>query len=144
MKLNGAGSFLNFNNVQPEAIPVTAGHRHKAGSIVSFNDAGMLAQPTFIYWGNSSKPADMLIRFFENSAPYKTIRTLNRFEMEAFIQLAGTKQPQELLQLACSNGNNKMNRMQVKTTVKKRRQVHDVTLFENNKAVFSQQLFYNV
>jgi hypothetical protein len=144
MQLNEASAFLNVNNFQPEAIAAIAGQRFSPGAIVAFDSYGLLAQPTFIYWDNSSKPADIVIRLFENSYPYDTIKTFNRFETEAFNQLAKTKQPAELIRLACSTRANKANRMLVKTTIKKRKQLHEVTVFENNQAVFNQQLFYNI
>ena len=62
------------------------GHSHKQGTVISFPDHHLLAQPTWVYWNGQKKAADVIVTFC-NRAGEKQFR-LNRFELEALNRLA--------------------------------------------------------
>src|SRR6185312_9523036 len=93
--------FADLN--QSENIPLIKGHLHEQGKLVFFEKEDLLAQPTWIYWQNNKyKPADIIINVFENKPPYKKIRTLNRFELEALVQFSEKRKEEKLLLALCT------------------------------------------
>jgi hypothetical protein len=65
------------------------GHTYKIGSPVYFNDQEMVAQPTWIYWGNDiNKPADVVVTFYKNDDTQKKLFRINRFELEGLNALS--------------------------------------------------------
>jgi len=140
----GASGFVDFTNSVAYTPEPVKGHSHKAGETVSFTSENLLAQPTWIYWDkNSSHPDDVLVSFFESSYPHKKVKSINRFELMALLQLPAEKQ---MLRAICSKPlDDTKDRLNVKTCIGKRKNVQDVTLIgNNNNVMLKQQFYYNV
>lgn len=140
----GAGSFLNIaGSAVSHNMQAVNGHTHTFGEIVRFTEQRLLAQPTWIHWrGNKRRPDDVVIHFYEDAYPYKKIKSINRFELLALIQL---QEQENLLQAICiKNKETNTNRLEVKTRIAKRKTVQEVNFFANNNIVLKQQFFYNV
>lgn len=145
IKNNGASGFLNITGTElPHGFSSINGLQHKAGDIVCFGKENILAQPAWIYWGNNrNTPDDVVISFFENSYPYKKIKSINRFELKALAKLGTDK---NILQGLCTkNRSTNKAKLNVQTRIRKRKQVQqDIKLYSNNEIVLKEQLFYNV
>ena len=138
-----ASGFINLSdNINAQAPVLAPGHKGKAGEVVSIGKENLLAQPTWIYWEkNSSHPDDVLVNLLETSHPYKRVRTINRFELQALVQLPAEN---SLLQAICVKpGVTSETVLNVKTRIEKRRNVQDVNLISNNDILLTQQFFYN-
>lgn len=143
VEINAGTSF--WGSTKFPVAEVAKGHSCEAGDVIAFPQYNMLAQPNWIYWGDKNKASDIIINFFENDPPYKKTRSINRFEMEAFLQLAERKNEKDLLLSLCNTDPTAAKRLLVKTRIKRsKQQVHDVALYENNNLTFKKQLFYNV
>ena len=60
---------LNSANNQKE----TKGHYYKYGEIIYFPKENILAQPTWIFWNDRTKPADVVVTLFENNHSFKKL-----------------------------------------------------------------------
>ncbi len=79
-------------------IANTCGHHHEKGEIILFLKENILAQPTWIYWGEDNTcPADVVITLFENNETQNKISRLNRFEIDALYKLSKEFKEDELL-----------------------------------------------
>lgn len=139
-----ASGFINLSdNINAQSPVLAPGHTGKAGEVVSIGKENLLAQPTWIYWEkNSSHPDDVLVNLLEASYPYKRVRTINRFELQALVQLPAEKQ---LVKAICVKpGTTDSDRLNVKTIIEKRRNVQDVMLTRNNDILFTTQFLNNV
>lgn len=149
VKNSGAAGFLNITGiVLPHNFTPINGLESRTGDIVSFEKENMLAQPTWIYWGNNrNTPDDVVISFFENSHPYKKIKTINRFELKALVKLDTGNTDENMLQAICNKKQQTGNvkpMLNIQTLIRKGKHVQDVTLYSDNKMVLKEQLFYNV
>jgi hypothetical protein len=64
------------------------GHIYEKGATTYFENEGMMAQPTWIYWGSKkSSPDDVVITFTKGSGTAKQTFRLNRYEIEALQSL---------------------------------------------------------
>ncbi len=144
VKKYGASTFVNFagGNSLPEMLPVT-GQLNKTGGITRFEKEQILAQPTWIFWSNNrSEPDDVVVTFFEDSYPYKKIQSINRFELQALVQLPAHKDRLPALRNKGAAG--ATDGLVVTTSIKRKKAVQDVQLFANKNIVFTQQFLYNV
>lgn len=140
----GASSFLNVaGSAISHNMQAVNGHTHTGGEIVCFSEQKLLAQPTWIYWGrNRGRADDVVIHLYEDVHPYKRVKSINRFELLALVQLPGQE---NLLQAICTKHKEEnRNRLEVKTRIAKRKTVQEVNLFANNNIVSKQQFIYNV
>lgn len=88
----------NRTSTMQNEITNTAGHHYKNGEIIFFSKENILAQPTWIYWGeNNTCPADVVITLFKNNETQSKISRLNRFEIEALYKLAKEYKQDQLL-----------------------------------------------
>jgi hypothetical protein len=144
VKNYGATGFLKLAaSVSQQVLQPVMGQLNKACDIVHFGKENLLAQPTWIYWANNgNQPSDVVITFYEASHPYKKLQSINRFELQALVQMPIDKNP---LPAICKKGvAAAKNRLQVKTKIGRKKAVQDVQLFENKNIVFNQQFFYNI
>jgi hypothetical protein len=139
----GASVFLNLTGGVPAfSLPFVPGQVNKEGKMVEFREENLLAQPTWIYWGkNTSEPDDVVITFYGNVYPYKKIKSINRFEMQALAQLPNNN---NLLHAICTQPTEEKSRLAVHTRIAKSKITQDVHLVANNNIVLKQQFFYNV
>src|SRR5450432_4047012 len=84
---------MNGSNNQKE----TKGHYYKYGEIIYFPKENILAQPTWIFWNDSTKPADVVITLFENNRAFKKILRFNRYEMDALWRISKEPGSEQLL-----------------------------------------------
>lgn len=149
LKNSSASVFLNMTGITlPHNFAAINGLESKMGDIVSFDKENMLAQPIWIYWGNNRRtPDDVVISFFENSYPYKKIKSINRFELKALVKPEIVNADENTLQAMCNkkqqDGNTKAA-LSVQTRILKGKHAQDIKLYSNNKIVLNQQLFYNI
>jgi hypothetical protein len=149
IKNSGASRFLNITGITlPHNLTAINGLVNKAGDIVSFEKENMLALPTWIYWGNNrNRPDDVIVSFFENSYPYKKIKSIDRFELKALVKLGNTNGDDNLLQAICTKQhglNAAKTKLVVQTRITKKKHVQDISLYNNNNIVLKEQLFYNI
>ena len=143
-----ATGFLTIGDIQlPQMPEPLKGQTHTTGPIISFEQEGILAQPTWVHWKNNDKPRDLLISFFENNAAYKKIVTINRYELEAMLKLSTTANSESLLTAICKNckaqKNGMKNGLQVKTSIKKNKGVQQAILYKHNNIVLENQFIIN-
>lgn len=149
IKNRGASGFLNITGTTlPHNFTPIDGLVSKMGNIVSFDKENMLAQPTWIYRGNNrNNPDDVVISFFENSYPYKKIKSINRFELKALVKLDTGNSDENILQALCNKKqqtDNAKAMFSVKTRICKGKYTQDINLYRNNEIVFKEHLFYNI
>lgn len=149
IKNNGASGFLNITGITlPHGLTAINGFVNRAGDIVSFEKENMLALPTWIYWDNNrNTPDDVVVSFFENSYPYKKIKSINRFELKALVKLGNTNGDANLLQAICTKPHRADaagTKLVLQTRIAKRKQIQDISLYSNNNIVLKEQLFYNI
>lgn len=144
IKKYGVSGFLNLaGSVSPLVLQPVEGQLNKAGDMVSFGKEQLLAQPTWIFWGtNRSEPDDVVVTFYEDSYPYKKIQSINRFELQALLQLPSANDPLPALRNKGMAG--AKDGLVVKTRITRKKAVQDVQLFANKNIIFKQQFFYNV
>ena len=144
-----ATGFLNIGDIHlPEMPESLKGQHHHTGPIISFEQEGILAQPTWVHWNNKTKPSDLLISFFENNAPYRKIVTINRYELEAMLKLSSTTATSDSLLVAiCKNcraqNSEARNGLQVKNTIQKNKKLQLVRLYEHNNIILENQFIIN-
>lgn len=139
-----ARSVIPMHTLQT-GIEAMNGQRFEAGEAMYLPQQNMLAQPTWIYWGNNNKPSDVIVSFFENSGDHKKIKNINRFELAALAKLGATHADKDLLQHICTKkAQDKKPALNILTKIKKDQQLQNVVLYKNNTVVFKEQLFYNV
>lgn len=141
----GGTTYFNFIETKLPFHPVaTAGHTYKAGPFVSLPNR-ILVQPTWIYWGTSMQQADdVLVTFYNEADGSRKIKTINRFELDALVSMAGKKDPAQLLSILCSDDKLKTKDFRASTKIKKGRATQEVRLYNNKELIATKQLFYNV
>lgn len=149
IKKAGASVFLNLTGMNlPVKHTVVNGHKMQKGTIINFDKENLLAQPTWIYWANNkAKPADIMINIYENSYPYNRIITLDKYQLNALLEISKKSSEENLLQAACcKNVEEKYSgpKLKIKTTIKKRKQTQDICFYKNNNLILQENLFYNV
>ena len=146
LKITGAKEYDGFVNLnQSESIPLIKGHFHEQGKLVSFQKENLLAQPTWIYWQNNKyKPTDVIINVFEDKSPYKKIRTLNRFELEALLQFSKKTEEENLLLALCTQkGIDHKTHAIVKTKIQKKSPTQEIAFYKNRTLLRREKLIYN-
>lgn len=139
-----ASSYLNLlgTTFTDTAIPA-AGHTHKAGAMVCFEKENLLAKPTWVHWGNNSDPDDVLISLYENRHPYKKLKTLNRYELDALVALAVNNQDVSLTSI-CVKTKEAPRSIVSTTRISRSKKLQDINLYNHQQLILSEQLFYNV
>ena len=139
-------SFNNSTGIKlPTGLLPLTGQRNVAGDVVHLVKENILAQPTWIYWGDHQQPDDIIISFFENKFPYKKIRNIDRYELAAIGKLAGAHEDKKMLQsLFVKSSHSGQPRLFINTRIKKYSKVQDIVMYHNNDIVLKDQLFYNV
>lgn len=146
LKITGAKEYDGFADLsQNERIPLIKGHSHKQGKLVSFQKENLLAQPTWIYWQNNQyKPADVIINVFENKSPYKKLRTLNRFELEALLQFSKKVEEDNLLLALCTQKDSRdKTHAIVITRIQKKLPTLEIAFFKKGTLLRNEKLIYN-
>jgi len=124
----------------------TKGHRYKYGEIIYFAKENILAQPTWIFWSNDNKPADVVVTLFENNHSFKKIIRLNRYEMDALYRLAEGPNPEQLPVASFNNDISIENAsMVIKTNpnIKKISQIQDISYYKERGLVFHKKFIYH-
>lgn len=146
LKITGAKEYDGFADLnQSESIPLIKGHSIMQGKLVFFQKENLLAQPTWIYWQNNQyKPADVIINIFENKSPYKKLRALNRFELEALLQFSKKTEEENLLLALCTqkDSRNKTHAVVI-TKIQKKSPAQEIVFFKNGTLLRNEKLIYN-
>jgi hypothetical protein len=130
-------------------VNATSGHRHQNGEVIIFSIENLLAQPTWIYWGDDcANPKDVVITLFENSEAQKKITRLNRFEMDAVYRLSKEHAADQLL-LTHHNASkplagNISTFIQNKTLINRHSNTQHLSYFKEQSLVFHKRIIYNV
>jgi len=146
LKIAGAKEYDGFADLnQSENIPLIKGHLHEQGKLVFFEKENLLAQPTWIYWQNNKyKPADIIINVFENKYPYKKLRALNRFELEALLQFSKKTEEENLLLALCTQkGIGHKTHAIVITKIQKKSPTQEIAFYKNGTLLRNEKLIYN-
>ncbi|RYY48251.1 MAG: hypothetical protein EOO06_10710 [Chitinophagaceae bacterium] len=145
MKKFGATTYFSFIETKLPYKPVaTAGHTYEAGQLVSLSN-GILVQPTWIYWGTGKQKADdVLVTFYNGTDGSRKLKTINRFELDALVSMAGKKDPAQLLSILCSDDKLKSKDFMASTKIKKGSATQEIRLYNNKELIAAKQLFYNV
>jgi hypothetical protein len=147
-KKSGGKKFYTLNDLKNRnIISDTKGHLYKNGETIYFSKENILAQPTWIFWGNDIlKPADVIITLFENNSSLKKIARLNRFEADALYKLF-SHYPEDKLFTAYNNSlkpnSNETTFIKNKITVKKNSQLHQLSYYKDKKLVTDKKFIYH-
>lgn len=126
-------------------ITAMPGMKYEQGQCIYLPEENLLALPTWIYWGNSEAPNDVLVSFFDNDNPQKKLKNINRFELAALAKLSVQPNEQLLLRSFCSKDHQQKKNIHVfRTSIKKQQQHQYVELRQGNHIVLKEPLFYNV
>lgn len=124
------------------------GQQVKAGGFVLFEKENLIAQPVWIYWLNKrSAPSDVVINVFENEYPYKKIRSLNRFELEALHKVSKKQAEELLLTAACAKNTFEKtvaHSMEIKTIFLIKSYSKQIRYYKNNQLILNDQQLYNI
>lgn len=147
LKIAGAKEYTGSAVLDSIEITNTKGHFPRFGNPVYLQPENVLARPVWIYWANNQlKPADVLINIYENEAPYKKIKTVNRYELAAMLQVFDKTGDAQLI-LASPNKKdepeNSACRLHVKTLIHKKFQIQHVSYFKNRQLLLNEKFIYN-
>jgi len=150
-------SFCKDNNgmpgiaqiLNPSMIPPCVGHFHKLGEVVYFACEGVLAQPTWVYWGKQkSLPDDLIISLYNDKDKSKFFR-INRFELEGLNALRKENDSistldvlKEMAHTPPEIKNNKLV-LKVTTVVDRKQRAKSVAILSKHQIAFQNQLNYN-
>jgi hypothetical protein len=143
-KKSGGQKFYTFTDLQSQNnLFNTKGHLYKNGEIIYFSKENILAQPTWIYWGNSlSKPADVVITLFDNNSSLKKISRLNRFEIDALYKVSNDHCNDNLLEAHCNNvkpAGNAISLLKNKISITKNSEVQQVSYYKDRALVLHKK-----
>ena len=150
-------SFCKDNNgmpgiaqpLNPSIIPPCVGHFYKLGEVVYFACEGVLAQPTWVYWGKQKNiPDDLIISFYNDEDKSKFFR-INRFELEGLNALRKENNSLSTLNVLKKMAhtppeikNNKIL-LRVTTVVDRKQYAKSVATLSKHQIAFQSQLIYN-
>jgi hypothetical protein len=124
----------------------TKGHYYKHGEIIYFPKENILAQPTWIFWNDRTKPADVVVTLFENDLSFNKIVRFNRYEMDALYRLSGEPDSEQLL-LASFNNTKPIagasTVIKTKTNIKKNSQIQDISYYKEQMLVFKDKIIHH-
>ena len=133
----------------PSMIPPCVGHFHKLGELIYFACEGVLAQPTWVYWGKQKNiPDDLIISFYNDKDKSKFFR-INRFELEGLNALRKENNSLSTLNVLKETAhtppeikNNKIL-LRVTTVVDRKQHAKSVAILSKYQIAFQNQLIYN-
>ena len=148
LKNAGAREYCSSTALSAGIMSVeTKGHVNRLGKAVYFEEENLLAQPTWIFWQNNQfKPADVLIHVYENKHPYKKIITLNRFQLNALMQVSkktGEKHLLTSLFTKRTSGDKIGATLKTQTTIKKRSHIQHISYYKNDQLLLKEKLIHN-
>lgn len=147
-------SFCSQNNGCPflgtgkTVMDTCKGHFPINGEMVFFSQENLLAQPTWIYWGeNKKRPNDVIITFFNKNQEQTKAFRVNRFELEALTELStGTnsviKGLKQTIKKDSLHGNNHKD-LVVKTKIQKGKHANIIADHSTKKITIDSRLIYN-
>lgn len=149
-------SFCSQNNGYPllagttdiKSIETCKGHFPKTGKMVFFSQENLLAQPTWIYWGeNKVQPMDVIITFYHNDQEQTKAFRINRFELEALTELsAGATESNVMANLKETISKRSLNSKKdfiAKTIIGKGKEAKITAIHSTNKITIDSKLIYN-
>ena len=126
----------------------TKGHSYKYGDMIYFPKEDILAQPTWIFWNDGTKAADVVVSFYDNNQPAACIIRLNRYEMEALYRLSEEPGSNELLSAFLNSGKRKRNpsagTLKTKTSFKQRSRIQEISYCEGQTVILHKKFIYHV
>jgi hypothetical protein len=134
---------LNASSHQTE----TKGHHYTYGEVIYFPQENILAQPTWIFWNDRTKPADVIITLFENNHSFKKILRFNRYEMDALYRISKEPGTEQLLLASFHNaipiGCTPGGIITSKTNIKKNSQIQDISYYKGQLLVFKDKIIHH-
>jgi len=124
----------------------TKGHYYKYGDFIYFSKENILAQPTWIFWNQSTKPADVVVTLFKNNHSSDKIISLNRYEMDALYRLSKEPGSEQLLTASFNNSKpiaSSLVIINTKTIIKKNSQIQDITYYKGQALVFEDKIIHH-
>ena len=146
---SGRSSIQNIQVDEAYMLQPFKGHIYEKGTTTYFETEGMMAQPTWIYWGcKKSSPDDVVITFTKGSGHTKQTFRLNRYEMEALQSLNSERisvsETRVLEDVAFARKNKKSSKdFYIKTKVEHRTAKIEVKHFEKRMTINKNGL-YNI
>jgi hypothetical protein len=135
--------------LNPSMIPLCAGHFYKLGEAVYFACEGIMAQPTWVYWGEQkNNPHDLIISFYDEKNKTSFFR-INRFELEGLNALRRENNLLNTLnvlkEMAHTATGQKIDKtlLKVTTIVNRKQHAKSVAILSTHQIVFQNQLIYN-
>ena len=145
----GGQKFYTLSDLQKNnVLSITKGHAYKNGEVIYFSKENIIAQPTWIFWGNNiSKPSDVVVTLFENNRSLKKIARLNRFEIDALYKLLKDYCADNLLVAHCNNlkpvSFNTMSAVKNKIKITKNSQIQQVSYYKERVLVSQKKFIYH-
>ena len=122
------------------------GHTYKNGEPIFFPKENIVAQPTWVFWGNNQlKPADVVITLIESASLMKIAR-LNRFELNALCKASTQFNNDKILTAFCNNVNpfaKKLDSLKNKTAITKNSQTQQVSYYKERSLIFHKKFIYH-
>jgi hypothetical protein len=125
----------------------TKGHSYKYGEIIYLPKENILAQPTWIFWNGGTRPADVIVTFFENNHASSPVIRLNRYEMDVLYRLSTAPGTEDVLSASLNNSKRSRNSpaviIKTKTSIKKNAQVQDISYYKQQELIFKDTIILN-
>jgi hypothetical protein len=141
---------ISQNITHPDFInsrKVTKGHFYKNGETIYFPKENIYALPTWIYWSNRTRPADVIITFFEESPSLKKITSLNRYEIEALYRLSKEPGSEEILSSTFNKcelvPDASTGKIISKVTIKNNSKIQDISYYKGQLLVFEDKIIHH-
>ncbi|MEO8762960.1 MAG: hypothetical protein ABI416_01675 [Ginsengibacter sp.] len=138
-------SLTNFNSANNRKD--TKGHSYKYGEIIYFPKENILAQPTWVFWNDGTRCADVIVTLFENNHAHNPIIRFNRYEMDSLYRLSKEPGSEELLLAFCNNSKrmagNSAGIVKTKTNIKKNSGIQDISYYKEQQLIFKNTIILN-
>jgi len=125
----------------------TKGHSYKYGEVIYLPKENILAQPTWIYW-NGTRPADVIVTFFESNHSSSPVIRLNRYEIDVLYRLSSEPGSEELLSAFLNSGkrirNSSTGIIKTKTSFKESSRIQEISYCEGQSVILHKKFIYHV
>jgi hypothetical protein len=144
---SGGKKYFTLSNLQKNVTSFkTKGHVYIIGEIIYFSKGNILAQPTWIYWGNNRhKPSDFVITLF-NSKTFEKITRLNYYEVDALYKVSKDYHEDNLLAACCNTlkpSNSSVLFLKNKISVTKNSKIQQLSYYKNQELILNKKFIYH-
>ena len=126
-------------------IAVTKGLIHKRGQMVLLENEGLLAQPTWIYNARKNdRPIEVIIEIYDHSS-YQKMITLNRYELNALLQVQQNYTEEKVLLTSLfKKGNEASHRLKTVTTIRDHKHHQSISYMRRDELLIKEKTILNV